>query len=117
MVFRAPCGSLASETISTRSLQSVAPSPSYDLLVLGAGVAGLISCIVGRQLGRSVALVEPRLGGERTANRCMDETWEANHSASLSGHDHIPLRLVLAIMHKKGKLDIRINSLPYARLK
>lgn len=38
-------------------------STSYDLLVLGAGVAGLISCIVGRQLGRRVALIEPQPGG------------------------------------------------------
>ena len=39
-------------------------SEHYDLVVLGAGVAGLISCIVARQLQRRVALVEPMLGCE-----------------------------------------------------
>lgn len=38
------------------------PASTYDLVVLGAGVAGLISCIVGKQLGRKVALIEPHLG-------------------------------------------------------
>lgn len=47
----------------SRMFQSQAePASTYDLVVLGAGVAGLISCIVGKQLGRKVALIEPHLG-------------------------------------------------------
>ena len=38
------------------SLRRNPPSGTYDLVVLGAGVAGLISCIVGRQLGRKADL-------------------------------------------------------------
>ena len=41
-------------------------------MVLGAGVAGLISCIVARQLGRRVALVEPHyMGGDCLNTGCV----------------------------------------------
>ena len=44
----------------------------YDLVVLGAGVAGLISCIVARQLGRRVALIEPQyMGGDCLNTGCV----------------------------------------------
>ncbi|CAK9091937.1 unnamed protein product [Durusdinium trenchii] len=74
---------------TSRHPQSVAPSPSYDLLVLGAGVAGLISCIVGRQLGRSVALVEPHyMGGDCLNTGCVPS--KALIAAAKEAHQSAP---------------------------
>jgi len=48
------------------------PQPCYDLVVLGAGVAGLISCIVGRQMGRKIAMVEQHyMGGDCLNTGCV----------------------------------------------
>ena len=46
--------------------------PSYDLVVLGGGAAGLVAAIVGASLGAKTALVERhRLGGECTWRGCV----------------------------------------------
>eukprot|EP00434_Breviolum_minutum_P011203 symbB.v1.2.009885.t1/scaffold639.1/size181572/6 len=84
---RAPPGSAAAEHAAEpmedpnvkRLLENVEtsrneaePASTYDLVVLGAGVAGLISCIVGKQLGRKVALIEPHyMGGDCLNTGCV----------------------------------------------
>jgi pyruvate/2-oxoglutarate dehydrogenase complex dihydrolipoamide dehydrogenase (E3) component len=52
--------------------ETLMPDPTFDLIVLGAGSAGLSAANVARGLGASVAIVERgRLGGECTWRGCV----------------------------------------------
>lgn len=48
------------------------PKYDFDLIVIGAGSGGISSAILGKNLGKRVALVEKhRIGGECTWSGCV----------------------------------------------
>ena len=56
---------LVDETGPHTTRKNPTPSADYDLVVIGAGVAGLLSSIMGKALGKRVAMIERHyLGGD-----------------------------------------------------
>ena len=69
----------------------------YDVIVIGAGVAGLTAARRGQQLGAKVALLEK--GAEGTANNSRHSGGRF-HAAYLDPKSHTPDQLYDAVMHK-----------------
>ncbi len=69
------------------STQSV--KPNYDLVVIGAGAAGLTSAFTARGLGKSVLLVDAeRPGGECTWSGCMPSKALINQAKQVKAARH-----------------------------
>lgn len=63
---------LLEEHVHPHDYNNPAPSDHYDLVVIGAGVSGLISSIMGAWLGKRVAMIERHaMGGDCLNTGCV----------------------------------------------
>jgi pyruvate/2-oxoglutarate dehydrogenase complex dihydrolipoamide dehydrogenase (E3) component len=65
----------------------------YDVVVIGAGIAGLVSAVTANGLGQRVAIIEKRrFGGNCGSYTCLPSKTliRAGHVARLLNRPHIP---------------------------
>lgn len=99
------------------------PSPLYDIVVIGAGTAGLVTCAIASGLGAKVALVERRLlGGDclnfgcvpsktliRSARACYEAASSGRFGIEIEGNVRPDFELIMKRV-RRTRAEIAIND-------
>lgn len=89
------------------------PSHDYDLIVIGAGIAGMVSAVTANGLGKRVAVVEKsRFGGNCTHSTCIPS--KALIRLSHIRHDISSLRRLGLLNDSAGEMNRR-EIMPHIR--
>ena len=54
----------------------------YDIVIVGAGIAGLTAAIYGRRAGKSVLVLEGKVYGGQIINTFSIENWPGDYKVS-----------------------------------
>ncbi|MEW6325801.1 MAG: mercuric reductase [Nitrospirota bacterium] len=91
------------------------PKPSYNLVVIGAGTAGLVTAAVAAALGATVALIEKQLlGGDCLNVGCVPSKGmirAARAWAALGRFDEFGIKLPAGVQHDFGAAMARMRRL------